>query len=156
VKRKTNDANAPRELEIVTNEALLPPTPAEVSTADLLERAAALGPIRTSWESTYTPDDPILTEKMTEHVAQRRDRFRKIVKGTLGACVGVCVLALIVTAVSGGEGSASASERPSGHIAPAIAEGTIEKLEIAHRGKARPMPQAAVVTAWNARPGKRR
>jgi hypothetical protein len=153
VKRKNPDAGATPELDIVTNEALLKPTPAEVSTADLLERAAALGPMRTSWESTFVPNDPILEEKMQEHVAQRRARFQKIVKGTLGACLVVCALALGVSLASGAEGSASAAETPPARKAIAVAEGTIEKLAITPRGKA--PKTTATVAALGARTAKR-
>lgn len=141
------------EPEIVTNESLLKPTPQEISKDDLLERAAALGPIRTSWE-TYSSEDPILSEKMKEHVALRRARFQKIVKGTLGACVGICAIALVVTLVSGGEGSANAATASGARTAQTVVEPSIEKLEIVKRGRARKAPPPSFAT-WSWR-GKRR
>ena len=137
------------ELDIVTNDALLTPTPQEVSTAALLERAAALGPVRTAWESTYSPDDPILLEKMQEHVARRRERFQKIVKGTLAACLGVCIVALVVTAFTGEPEGAVISA--SGRSSPAMSITSIEKLDIAPRGKAQRVVPQPVVATWSAR-----
>lgn len=147
------------ELDIVSNDALLTDAPREISAADLIERAAALGPIRTSWESTYSPEDPVLVEKMQEHVARRRERFQKIVKSTLGACLGVCVLALIITAITNGDDAGGAVATATGRSSPAVTAPSIEKLQIAARAKAQrvvPHPAPVVATTWNARAVKRR
>lgn len=71
------------------------------STNELLERAAALGPMRMTWESIVLPADSILNEKQQPHVAERRARLTRLVKGAVGACLGLCVLALGVSALSG-------------------------------------------------------
>lgn len=71
------------------------------SANELLERAAALGPMRMTWESIVLPTDPILNEKRQPHVAERRARLTRVVKGALGVCLGLCVLALGVSALSG-------------------------------------------------------
>lgn len=117
------------------------------STSDLLERAAALGPARMTWESIVLPNDPILHEKSTPHVAERRARLTRLVKGALGACVAVCVLALGVTAISGSSSeapaanaSAAAKTIPSKVVVP------IETLSIARHGKA-PAPSMIVAQA---------
>ncbi|MDB4938914.1 MAG: hypothetical protein JWP87_5886 [Labilithrix sp.] len=78
------------------------------SASELLERAA-LGPARMTWESIVLPADPILDEKRTPHVAERRARLTRVVKYTLGACLGVCVVALGVSALSGGSSSTTES-----------------------------------------------
>jgi hypothetical protein len=86
------------------------PYASSISTNELLERAA-LEPARMTWESIVLPADPILNEKRTPHVAERRARLTRVVKITLGACLGVCVLALGVSALSGGDSSSSSSSK---------------------------------------------
>lgn len=71
------------------------------STNELLERAAAMGPPRMTWESIVLVSDPILSEKRQPHVAERRARLTRVVKMALGGCVAVCALALGVSALSG-------------------------------------------------------
>ncbi len=121
------------------------------STHDLLERAARLGPPRMTFASIVLPSDPILAEKMTPHAAERRARFRKIVKATVGACVALCVAALAATALSGGNASAATSSEDSGitRTAPATRVVSIEKLDEAKRGKA--VQHRAAVSTANAR-----
>lgn len=124
------------------------------STSDLLERAARLGPARPTFESIVLPNDPILLEKMQPAAAQRRARFRKVVKGTLGACLALCVLAIGVSALSPSEASASESgSKVSARTAPARPLVTIEKLDDAKRTKA---VTSHVVTAAVKAKGKRR
>lgn len=119
------------------------------STHDLLERAARLGPPRMTFESIVLPNDPVLAEKMQPHAAERRARFRKIVKATIGACVALCVAAIVASAFSGSEASASTgSDSPALRTAPATRVVSIEKLDDAKRGKA--VQQHAASTA-NAR-----
>lgn len=77
----------------------------------LLERAARLGPARPTLESILLPNDPVLGQKLEPRIAERRMRFTRIVKGTLGACVAVCVAALVATAVSGEASAASPGPR---------------------------------------------
>ena len=125
------------------------------STSDLLERAARLGPARPTFESIVLPNDPILLEKMQPVAAQRRARFRKVVKATLGACLALCVLALGATALSPGEASASESgSKVSARTAPARPVVSIEKLDEAKRTKA--VTSHAVTAAVKAKVGKRR
>jgi hypothetical protein len=102
----------------------------------LLERAASLGPPRMSWESIVSPD-PILDAKHEPRVAERRARFQRIVKGTLGACLGVCVLALVVTAFSGGEEPAAAASGALSASVAARAITPVEHLDGPTLGKAR-------------------
>lgn len=107
------------------------------STHDLLERAARLGPPRPTMESIVLPNDPILLEKMQPLAAQRRARFRKVVKATLGACLALCVAAIAASALSPSEASASPSgSGVTARTAPARPLVTIEKLDDAKRGKA--------------------
>jgi len=134
--------------------------PQAPSTSDLLERAARLGPPRPTFESIVLPNDPILLEKMQPAAAQRRARFRKVVKATLGACVGLCLLAIGASALSPSEASASTSSSAStaARTAPARPVVTIEKLDDAKRSKA--MTSHGVTanagTAVKAKSGKRR
>ncbi len=146
-----------------------PPPPASArgpfasapSAGDLLERAAALGPVRLTWESIVLPTDPILDEKRTPYVAERRARLTRLVKGALGACVAVCVIALGVSALSSSTSdkdaktSASAAKSvPSKGVVP------IESISSTKLGKASPMTvaRAPVFTPPPAQParGKRR
>jgi len=132
-----------------------PPRPAfdsAPSTSDLLERAAALGPARMTWESIVLPNDPILHEKSTPHVAERRARLTRIVKGALGACVAVCVLALGVSAVSSATSTpdpkqSSASTTTSAKTIPSKVIVPVETLSIAKHGKAASAPAFVVAQA---------
>lgn len=125
------------------------------STSDLLERAAALGPARLTWESIVLPNDPILHEKRTPHVAERRARLTRLVKGALGACVAVCVLALGASALSSGSATADAkqaSASPAAATAKTIPSKVIvpvETLSIVKHGKA---PAAPAFVLAQARP----
>jgi hypothetical protein len=103
----------------------------------LLDRAAALGPVRPTWESFVLPSDPVLGEKMTPHVAERRARFRRVVKATLGACVGLCVVSLLAVALGGGN-EAKAAPRAAATVktTPSTAVTTVEKMDYAKREKA--------------------
>jgi hypothetical protein len=126
------------------------------STSDLLERAARLGPPRPTFESIVLPNDPILLEKMQPAAAQRRARFRKVVKATLGACLAVCVLAIGASALSPNEASASETDSTtSARTAPARAVVTIEKLDDAKRTKA-VTSHSVTANAVKAKSGKRR
>jgi hypothetical protein len=112
----------------------------------LLQRAAALGPSRMTWESIVLPADPILGEKMQPRVRERRARFRKLVKVGLGACVAFCLFATAATALSSANPNESAASTASvTKTAPAIAIVPIEKLEQATRTKA--TSHMGVVTA---------
>lgn len=122
------------------------------STSDLLERAAALGPARMTWESIVLPNDPILHEKSTPHVAERRARLTRIVKGALGACVAVCVLALGVSAVSSATSApdprqASASTTAPSKTIPSKVVVPVESLSIVKHGKAASAPAFVVAQA---------
>ncbi len=98
----------------ITNPLATAPTmPVETpppSTQDLLARAQRLGPARPTLESILLPTDPILGAKLEPHIAERRMRFTRYVKATLGGCVALCVAALVATATSG---EASAAPRAS-------------------------------------------
>ena len=133
--------------------------PQAPSTSDLLERAARLGPARPTFESIVLPNDPILLEKMQPAAAQRRARFRKIVKATLGACLAVCVVAIGASALSPSEASASQSGgTSSARTAPARAVVSVEKLDEIKRGKAVTSHSvtANAAAAVKAKIGKRR
>lgn len=135
------------------------PDPSAPSANELLERAAALGPMRMTWESIVLPADPVLDEKRQPHVAERRARLTRIVKVTLGACLGVCVLALVVSAISAISGSNEAAESKATAAATARTVAAkpivpIEPLEGAKRGKARHFTPS-VTTAAIVRPKRR-
>jgi hypothetical protein len=123
------------------------------SAGELVERAAALGPVRMTWESIVLPNDPILDEKRQPHVAERRARLTRMVKVTLGACLAVCVVALGMSAVSGGStsnASASSSTAPAvGKTAPSKGATPIETIDGSKRAKAarRVIPAATTATA---------
>ena len=95
--------------------------PSSPSARELVERAAALGLARPSWDSMVLPVDPILDEKRQPRVTERRERFTRMVKVGLAACVAVCVLAIGVSALSG---PASAST-PSAASAAAALDKTV-------------------------------
>jgi hypothetical protein len=115
--------------------------PSAISTNELLERAAALGPARTTWESIVLPADPILDRKRQPHVAERRERFTRMVKVGLGACVAVCVVALGVGALSADASSSSAASASSSSVAlsktvPSKGIVPVEALDRAKHAKA--------------------
>ncbi|MBS2016907.1 MAG: hypothetical protein JST00_28735 [Deltaproteobacteria bacterium] len=119
------------------------------STNDLLQRAAALGPARMTWESIVLPNDPVLHEKRTPHVAERRARLTRVVKGALAACIGVCVVALAVSAISGGTETEAKAATPTAKTVPSKGVVPVEALSIARHGKAAP---ASVAQARPAAP----
>jgi hypothetical protein len=124
------------------------------SREDLLQRAAALGNARMTWESiVLQPTDPILQDKMQPRVAERRARFRRMVKVGLGACVAFCLVATAATALSSGTPSQTASSVAK--TAPAVGVVTIEKLDLAARAKATGHVTAAArpatLPAWKAK-----
>lgn len=116
------------------------------STQDLLARAARLGPARPTLESIFLPTDPVLGMKGAPAIAERRVRFTRIVKVTLGACVALCVAALATSAVSGEASAASprASTSATAGVAMATRVSSVESLGGELRGKAvRPAAAAA-------------
>ena len=105
------------------------PYASAISTHELLERAAALGPGRLTWESIVLPADPILDEKRQPHVAERRERFTRMVKIGLGACLAVCVVALGVSALSGEASAATpATAAEARNTVPAQSVVPVERL----------------------------
>jgi hypothetical protein len=158
--------HAVERLEFAPTQLDMSPPPSMVATNDLtgptpealLQRAAELGPARLSWESIVTPDDPILQAKSTAEVAERRARLRRVVKGMLGACGGLCLIALVVTIVSGGpESSASAATlSPIGNAAPAKMEIPITKMDTTTRTKAAPAAPLATMAARRFAPAPKR
>jgi len=133
--------------------------PSALSKNELLERAAAMGPARMTWESIVLPADPVLDEKQTPHVAERRARLTRIVKVTLGACLGVCVIALAVSAISGSGDSSSSSKTEAAATATSKTVASkpivpVETMDGAKRRKARPFTPA-VTTAAIVRPKRR-
>ena len=133
------------------------PYPSAVSTTELLERAAAMGPARTSWESIVLEADPVLSEKRQPHVAERRQRLTRVVKITLSACVAVCVLAVGVSALSGrSSGSAQTAAGPAlGKTVASKAIVPVEPLDGAKHGKAVRHVAPSVTTAAFVRPKHR-
>ena len=122
----------------------------EPTTQTLLERAAALGPVRLTFESIAVPD-PVLEAKFEPRIAQRRARLTRVVKATLGACVGVCVLAIGVSIFSGGEAQAAPRAFATKSMPSEVVK-SATPLAGAIRGKAtKTAPQVPVVVA-NARP----
>jgi hypothetical protein len=107
------------------------------SREDLLKRAAELGP-RQTWQSiVLSPTDPILGQKMQPRVRERRERLRRFVKVTIGACVAFCVFVLGASVFSeNGFANAATSAGPPPKMAPAAASVSIEKLDMPLRGKA--------------------
>ena len=136
------------------------PYPSAISTSELLERAAALGPGRMTWESIVLPADPILDEKRQPHVAERRERFTRMVKVGLGACLAVCVVALGVSALSG-EASAATPSAPAaaaallGNTIPAQSIVPVEKLDGTRHAKATRRATPSAATAAIVRPKRR-
>lgn len=132
------------------------PYPSSISANELLERAAAMGPARMTWESIVLRADPVLDEKRQPHVAERRERFTRMVKIGLGACLAVCVVAIGVSAVSGDASSSSASASSSSlRTVPAKAVVPIEALEGTKHGKAARRVTAPAAAVAIVRPKRR-
>lgn len=118
------------------------------SAEELLERAAALGPARMTWESIVLPADPILHEKRSAHVTERRARLTRMVKMGLGACLGVCVLALGVSALSGDSSATRAAASESlGKTVPSKGIVPVEPFDGTRHAKAVRRVAPAVTTA---------
>jgi hypothetical protein len=121
------------------------------SAEELLERAAALGPARMTWESIVLPADPILQEKRSAHVTERRTRLTHMVKIGLGACLGVCVLALGVSALSGDpsttRATGAAASESIGKTVPSKAIIPVEPFDGTRHAKAVRRVAPAVTTA---------
>ena len=133
------------------------PYASAVSTSELLERAAAMGPARMTWESIVLDVDPVLSEKRQPHVAERRQRLTRVVKVTLGACVAVCAIALGVSALSG-DSSPSAQTAAAPAVGKTVAsKGTVpvEPLDGTKHGKAVRHVAPSVTTAAFVRPKHR-
>ena len=133
------------------------PYASAVSTNELLERAAAMGPARMTWESIALEADPVLSEKRQPHVAERRQRLTRVVKMTLGACVAVCAIALGVSALSGNS-SASAQTEPAPAVGKTVASKgvvPVEPLDGTKHGKAVRHVAPSVTTAAFVRPKHR-
>ncbi len=130
-----------RSIDIIENDATADERP--LSRQSLLLRAAELGPQRLTLDNILmAPTDPILGAKMQPRVAERRARFRTIVKVALGSCVAFCLVATAATALSSsGPAASHASSSMSLHAnAPSTGVVPVEKLEIVSRTKA---PSAA-------------
>jgi len=144
--RTLRDAQGATEVELAP--ASRGPYPSAISTRELLERAAVVGLPRTTWESIVLPPDPVLDEKRQPHVAERRQRFTRMVKVGLGACLALCVVALGVSALSG-EASAASPEpaAEARNTVPAHGIVPIEKLDSALHAKVtrRSVPPTAAV-----------
>ena len=80
---------------------------------------------------------------MEADVAQRRARFQRIVKVALGACVLLCVVAAIMSAVSneGSQPAGTAGNEMS--AAKKFVAASIEPLDAKPRSKARRFPAVA-------------
>ncbi len=120
------------------------------SAKSLLERAAAMGPVRATWESFVLPNDPILAAKFQPRVAERRARLRRVVKITLGACAALCFASLVASALGGGSEAQASSPASVEKATPATSVTTVEKMDEVKRGKAarevpaHPMRRASV------------
>jgi hypothetical protein len=126
------------------------------SATELLERAAAMGPARMTWESIVLVSDPILSEKRQPHVAERRERLTRVVKMTLGACVAVCALALGVSALSGDASAKTTAAATSlGKTVASKGIVPVERLDGTKHGKAARRVAPAVTTAAIVRPKHR-
>lgn len=150
---------APGLASPVSDDVMRAPYASGPSSSELLERAAALGPARMTWESIVLPADPILDEKRLPHVAERRARLTRVVKIALGACVGVCVLALGISAVSGDSSPPAGSAATSVSVGKTVASKGIvpvEHLEGTKHAKAVRRTAPVVTTAAIVRGNKRR
>lgn len=167
VKSRNNPPTVERLEFAPTQLDMAPPEPPRVATSDLtgptpealLQRAAELGPVRSSWSSIVPSEDPILRAKGTAEVAERRARLRRIVKGTLAVCGGLCLVALVVSLVSGGpESSADAATLASvSNTVPAKMEIPVTKLDGATRTKATSaVPPATTMAARRGLPTPKR
>jgi len=129
---------------VVRDEMALSPDDATYDDAapsrqDLLQRAAELDPARMTWESIVLhPSDPILGAKMQPRVAERRARFRKLVKVAVGACVAFCMVATVASAVSASTTNSTEKTAASGSVKTAPASGIVtrETLDTTPRPKA--------------------
>ncbi len=123
----------PVALPVATSD-LTGPTP-----EDLLKRAAELGPSRPSMDSIVLPSDPILQAKSQPEIAARRAKLRRVVKGMVGVCGAMCIVALVVSIVSGSPETANAATTSmvAGN-APVKSSVPVEKIDGVARAKASP------------------
>jgi hypothetical protein len=136
-----------------TSEPVRGPYASSPSANELLERAAAMGPARMTWESIVLVADPVLDEKRQPHVAERRERLTRVVKMTLGACVAVCALALGVSALSGDASPKAVAVTASiGKTVASKGIVPVEPLDGTKHGKAVHRVVPAVTTAAIVRP----
>lgn len=108
------------------------------SRQSLLMRAAQRGPALSFDNIPMTSTDPVLAQKTQPRVAERRARFRTVVKLALGACAGLCLFGTAATALSssGPMAAASKHEVASHNSAPAAAIVPKETLEFPATTKA--------------------
>lgn len=94
----------------------LTPITIDPSRTLLLRRAAALPPMRASFQSLTLWADPIVGLKRAPDVAARRARFTRVVKLTVGICLAICMLAAVVH-VATGTARAAAPPRAPAYVA---------------------------------------
>ncbi len=133
------DATATRGFSIsISDEGSLPPLTLSPDLDDL--DFPVRPPSRSMMDSIWMPEDPVLTQKMEPEVAARRARFQRFVKGTVGGCAAMCVVAMFCTLVShlsGDSANAAADTRATGAVAVAHAARTsVQTFEELDYGKA--------------------
>lgn len=111
-------ATRPFELSI-SDEGSLPPLTLSPDIDDL--DFPAMPRSRSMLDSIWMPEDPVLTQKMEPEVAARRARFQRFVKGTIGGCAAMCVVAMFCTLVS--------------HLSASNATDDARPVAIAHSGR---------------------
>jgi hypothetical protein len=136
-------------------EPLRGPYASSPSADELVARAAARGPRRT-WESLATTGDPILDEKGQPHIAERRARLTRFVKGTVGGCLALCVVAIGVSALSrDASARTSTSTVSAGRTVASERVVPIEPLDGTKHGKATRRSTTTVPTGASVRAKRR-
>ena len=140
--------------EAISEEGSLPPLAISDMATPTDPRVRSMTESMFFWEGE---EDPVLLQKMEPAVRARRARFQKFAKGAIGACAGVCVIALVCSLVSSlGKNAqlttSTAAERVTSVRIAHAASTTVESFDPLSVGRARHVAK----TAGHARTAARR
>jgi hypothetical protein len=123
----------------IANEESIPPMAMPIGQLSMVDDGEFR--MRSIVESIFleAPIDPVLEQKMEPEVQMRRARFQRYVKATVGACAGMCALALVCSLFSSSSSDETvASAAQPGHAVHAVhaAKTTVESFDGVSLGKA--------------------
>jgi hypothetical protein len=105
--------------------------------------------LQSIWDGFRPPPDPLAIAKMTPAVTARRAQFQKYVKGVVGVCAALCLVALVRVATAAPSDTATEAG-VTGVVKKAVVSKTLAVDE-----EVRAAQQAFHATAWVHKAGAR-